>query len=34
VQDGRIVELLGAGQSPSRPCEQVFDASQHVCCPA
>ncbi|SDI73596.1 8-oxoguanine deaminase [Pseudomonas panipatensis] len=33
VQDGRIVELLGAGQSPSRPCEQVFDASQHVLLP-
>ncbi|MCY1402234.1 8-oxoguanine deaminase [compost metagenome] len=33
VQDGRIVELVAAGQQPSTPCEQVFDASQHVLTP-
>jgi len=33
VQDGRIVELVAAGQQPSKPCEQTFDASQHVLTP-
>ncbi|SDK62121.1 8-oxoguanine deaminase [Pseudomonas delhiensis] len=33
VQDGRILELIAAGQQPSQPCEQVFDASQHVLLP-
>ncbi|WP_207885879.1 8-oxoguanine deaminase [Pseudomonas sp. 30_B] len=33
VQDGRIVELVAAGQQPSTPCEQTFDASQHVLTP-
>ncbi|MCY1327112.1 8-oxoguanine deaminase [compost metagenome] len=33
VQDGRIVELVAAGQQPSRPCEQTFDASRHVLTP-
>ncbi len=33
VQDGRIVELVAAGQQPSSPCEQTFDASQHVLTP-
>ncbi|MDT4809252.1 8-oxoguanine deaminase [compost metagenome] len=33
VQDGRIVELVGVGQQPSRPCEQTFDASRHVLTP-
>ncbi|AGI22056.1 hydroxydechloroatrazine ethylaminohydrolase [Pseudomonas sp. ATCC 13867] len=33
VQDGRIVELVAAGQQPKAPCEQTFDASQHVLTP-
>ncbi|KAF1068580.1 MAG: 8-oxoguanine deaminase [Pseudomonas citronellolis] len=33
VQDGRIVELVGAGRQPSSPCEQVYDASRHVVLP-
>lgn len=33
VQDGRIVELVGAGQQPSTPVQQTFDASQHVLTP-
>lgn len=33
VQDGRIVELVAAGQQPKTPCEQTFDASQHVLTP-
>jgi 8-oxoguanine deaminase len=33
IEDGRIAELLGAGQSPSIPCDQVFDARDHVVLP-
>ena len=33
VEDGLISELLGAGQQPSRPCDQVFDAREHVVLP-
>ncbi|TBU75602.1 8-oxoguanine deaminase [Phytopseudomonas daroniae] len=33
IENGVIAELLGAGQSPSAPCDQVFDASQHVLLP-
>lgn len=33
VQDGRIVELVAAGQQPSAPVQQTFDASQHVLTP-
>ncbi|MFY1051563.1 8-oxoguanine deaminase [Ectopseudomonas khazarica] len=33
VEDGRIVELLGAGQQPAAPCQQVFDAREHVVLP-
>ncbi len=33
VQDGRIVELVAAGQQPSAPIQQTFDASQHVLTP-
>ncbi|SFP77441.1 8-oxoguanine deaminase [Pseudomonas borbori] len=33
IEDGRIEELLGAGQQPSRPCDQVFDAREHVLLP-
>ena len=33
VRDGRIVELLGPGQQPSGPVDQVFDASRHVVLP-
>jgi len=33
IEDGLIDELLGAGQQPSRPCDQVFDAREHVLLP-
>ncbi|WP_372874743.1 8-oxoguanine deaminase [Pseudomonas sp.] len=33
IEDGLIVELLGTGQQPSRPCDQVFDAREHVVLP-
>ena len=33
VSGGRIVEVLGAGQSPSAPCQQTFDAGSHVVLP-
>ncbi|MEG6658386.1 amidohydrolase family protein, partial [Pseudomonas aeruginosa] len=33
VEDGRIVELLGAGQQPAQPCASQFDASRHVVLP-
>ncbi|WP_395505347.1 8-oxoguanine deaminase [Ectopseudomonas hydrolytica] len=33
VEDGRIVELLGAGQQPTAPCQQTFDAREHVLLP-
>ncbi|WP_175252646.1 8-oxoguanine deaminase [Pseudomonas sp. BMW13] len=33
VENGRIVELLGAGQQPAGPCQQVFDAREHVVLP-
>jgi len=33
VEDGRIAELVPAGQSPSRPADQVFDCSRHVVLP-
>jgi 8-oxoguanine deaminase len=33
IEDGRITELLGAGQQPSSPCQQVFDAREHVVLP-
>ena len=33
VEDGLISELLGAGQQPSQPCDQVFDAREHVVLP-
>ncbi|WP_425317647.1 amidohydrolase family protein, partial [Pseudomonas nitroreducens] len=33
IQDGRIVELVAAGQQPSAPVQQTFDASQHVLTP-
>ncbi|MBF8162920.1 8-oxoguanine deaminase [Ectopseudomonas hydrolytica] len=33
VEDGRIVELLGAGQQPTVPCQQTFDAREHVLLP-
>lgn len=33
IEDGVISELLGAGQQPSRPCDQVFDAREHVVLP-
>ncbi|MGQ7959557.1 8-oxoguanine deaminase [Pseudomonas sp. SP16.1] len=33
VEDGRIVELLGAGRQPAAPCQQSFDAREHVLLP-
>ncbi len=33
ITDSRITELLAAGQSPSVPVDEVFDASQHVLLP-
>lgn len=33
IENGLISELLGAGQQPSRPCDQVFDAREHVVLP-
>ena len=33
IEDGRIAEVLGAGQQPSTPCEQTFDAREHVLLP-
>lgn len=33
VENGRIVELLGASQQPAAPCQQVFDAREHVVLP-
>lgn len=33
IEDGRITEVLGKGQQPSTPCQQVFDAREHVVLP-
>lgn len=33
VEDGIIVELIGAGKEPMLPVDQTFDASQHVITP-
>ncbi|VXC80215.1 putative hydroxydechloroatrazine ethylaminohydrolase (AtzB) (Hydroxyatrazine hydrolase) [Pseudomonas sp. 8Z] len=33
IEDGRITEVLGAGQQPAAPCQQVFDAREHVVMP-
>ena len=33
IEDGRISELLAAGQAPALPCDQVFDAREHVVLP-
>ncbi|WP_395399073.1 8-oxoguanine deaminase [Arthrobacter sp. UC242_113] len=33
VSGGRIVEVLGTGQTPSAPCQQTFDAGSHVVLP-
>lgn len=33
IENGTIVELLGAGQHPSHPCDQTFDAREHVVLP-
>jgi len=33
IEDGRISEILGAGQQPSAPCQQTFDAREHVLLP-
>lgn len=33
IEDGRITELLAIGQTPSSPCDQVFDAREHVVLP-
>src|SRR3990167_11410723 len=33
IDNGLISELLGAGQQPSQPYDQVFDAREHVVLP-
>ncbi|MBA1322009.1 8-oxoguanine deaminase [Pseudomonas plecoglossicida] len=33
IEDGKIVQLLALGESPSIPCSQVFDAREHVILP-
>ena len=33
IEDGRISELLASGQAPALPCDQVFDAREHVVLP-
>ena len=33
VEDGVVVELLAAGDSPAAPTDEVFDASNHVITP-
>ena len=33
IEDGVISELLKAGQQPSQPCHQTFDAREHVLLP-
>lgn len=33
IEGGRITEVLGAGQQPATPCQQVFDAREHVVLP-
>ncbi len=33
VEDSKIVELVGLGEEPAQPCDQTFDASEHVVLP-
>ncbi|MBV4539261.1 8-oxoguanine deaminase [Pseudomonas urmiensis] len=33
IEDGRITQLLALGENPSTPCDQVFDAREHVILP-
>lgn len=33
IEGGRIREVLGAGQQPAAPCQQVFEAREHVVLP-
>ncbi|MFD2643666.1 8-oxoguanine deaminase [Pseudomonas japonica] len=33
IEDGTISEVLGLSQTPSRPCDQTFDAREHVVLP-
>lgn len=33
IEHGRIAEVLSAGQQPATPCQQVFDAREHVVLP-
>jgi len=33
VEDGVIVACLGAGEQPETPCDEIFDASEHVVLP-
>lgn len=33
VEDGKIIELVAAGEVPAQSCDQVYDASQHVILP-
>ena len=33
IEDGRIVELIGAASEPAAPVDSIFDASRHVVLP-
>ncbi|WOE65051.1 amidohydrolase family protein [Aeromonas allosaccharophila] len=33
IENGLISEVLAAGQQPARPCDQLFDARDHVVLP-
>ncbi|WP_029686501.1 8-oxoguanine deaminase [Tatumella saanichensis] len=33
IEGGQIAEVLAAGQQPSSPCDQIFDAREHVLLP-
>ncbi|MGG2399075.1 8-oxoguanine deaminase [Pseudomonas sp. SH1-B] len=33
IEDGRICEVLSKGRQPATPCQQVFDAGEHVVLP-
>lgn len=33
IEGGVITEVLAAGQLPSKPCNQTFDAREHVLLP-
>ena len=33
IEDGRVAEVLSKGQQPAAPCQQTFDAREHVLLP-